>query len=118
MVDILNLDPYDSVYFSHFWNTTDATISNHSQSFPTIPNHSLSKEIQNRSFTINIYDKFNYYGNIHIPRTPQFHSDNYYSLILFYLSQDKQYIKIYLSDMFFVQVGRVVHGNFTSRDVI
>jgi hypothetical protein len=94
------------------------TIPNHSQSFPIIPNHSLSKEIQNRSFTINIYDKFNYYGNIHIPRTPQFHSDNYYSLILFYLSQDKQYIKIYLSDMFFVQVGRVVHGNFTSRDVI
>ena len=93
-------------------------IPNHSQPFPIIPNHSLSKEIQNRSFTINIYDKFNYYGNIHIPRTPQFHSDNYYSLILFYLSQDKQYIKIYLSDMFFVQVGRVVHGNFTSRDVI
>ena len=42
MVDILNLDPYDSVYFSHFWNTTDATIPNHSQSFPTIPNHSQS----------------------------------------------------------------------------
>jgi hypothetical protein len=30
MVDILNLGPYDSVYFSHFWNTTDATIPNHS----------------------------------------------------------------------------------------
>ena len=43
---------------------------------------------------------------------------NYYALFIFYLSNDKIARKIYLSDRFYVWVGRVRHGNSTPLDFI